>query len=60
MCAGAGEEDLQRALGNWRPAVALANLAEPKQRVRSLSVDEQGSLFGLGALSGDNPLASFS
>ncbi|BDA43725.1 Exportin-5 [Coccomyxa sp. Obi] len=40
-----GVEDLQKSLGDWRPVMAVVNLAEPKMRVRHASVDEEGTLF---------------
>ena len=46
----AGEETLRKSLGDWRPVVAVANLTEPKQRVKHASVDQQGILFGLDSL----------
>ena len=39
------------SLGDWRPVVAVANLTEPKQRVRHAPVDQQGVSFGLDVLS---------
>ena len=41
----AGVEDLQKSLGDWRPVMAVVNLAEPKVRARHASVDEEGTLF---------------
>lgn len=48
----AGEIDLQRALGDWRPVLAVAQMAEPKMRVKHASVDESGSAFGINAMTG--------